>query len=79
MDHAVKEVIDNIFERTLALLEDNRDLLESSAAELLERETLEDADLNRAAFQRGASSPSARSGPCSCNGNAAWLVLGMAT
>ena len=47
MDHAVKEVIDTIFERTVALLQDNRVLLEKSAAELLERETLEDADLKR--------------------------------
>ncbi len=51
MDHAVKEVIDIIFERTVALLEDNRTLLEKSAADLLERETLEDADLKRIATE----------------------------
>ena len=33
----------------LALLDENRALLESSSAELLERETLEDADLKRIA------------------------------
>ena len=49
MDQAVKDVIDSIFERTLALLDENRALLESSSAELLERETLEDADLKRIA------------------------------
>ena len=51
MDQAVKEVIDRIFDRTLALLEENRALLESSSAELLERETLEDADLKRIAAE----------------------------
>ena len=51
MDHAVKEVIDAIFDRTLTLLEDNRALLEKSAADLLERETLEDADLKRIAAE----------------------------
>ena len=49
MDQAVKDVIDSIFERTLAFLDENRALLESSSAELLERETLEDADLKRIA------------------------------
>ena len=49
MDQAVKEVIDTIFERTVALLTENRELLEQSSADLLERETLEDADLKRIA------------------------------
>lgn len=49
MDQAVKEVIDRIFERTVALLIENRELLEQSSADLLERETLEDADLKRIA------------------------------
>lgn len=47
MDQAVKEVIDRIFERTVALLIENRELLGQSSADLLERETLEDADLKR--------------------------------
>lgn len=45
MDAAVKDVIDKIFERTVKLLENNRDLLESSARALLERETLSEPDL----------------------------------
>ncbi|WP_093039169.1 ATP-dependent zinc metalloprotease FtsH [Roseovarius azorensis] len=49
MDQAVKDVIARIFERTLALLDENRALLESSSAQLLERETLEDADLKQIA------------------------------
>ena len=51
MDQAVKDVIEVIFERTLALLNENRALLETSSAELLERETLEDADLKRIAVE----------------------------
>lgn len=51
MDQAVKGVIETIFGRTVALLEDNRALLEKSAADLLERETLEDADLKRIAAE----------------------------
>ncbi|MBC7138064.1 MAG: ATP-dependent metallopeptidase FtsH/Yme1/Tma family protein [Defluviimonas sp.] len=47
LDHAVKEVLDRVFDRTVALLEGNRALLERSAADLLERETLEDVDLKR--------------------------------
>ncbi|KKW67186.1 cell division protein FtsH [Lampropedia cohaerens] len=45
IDRKVRDVIDRVFQRTLALLEANRALLESSAQELLQRETLDEADL----------------------------------
>jgi cell division protease FtsH len=45
MDAAVRELVERIFERTVALLESNRDLLESTAKDLLERETLDEPDL----------------------------------
>jgi len=45
MDDKVRAVIDTIFDRTVALLEANRDLLEETAKELLERETLDEPDL----------------------------------
>ena len=45
MDRKVREVVDGVFTRTLALLETNRDLLEQSARDLLQRETLGEAEL----------------------------------
>jgi len=45
LDNAVKEIISDVFERTLGILERNRDALENSARELLARETLDDEDL----------------------------------
>ena len=45
MDAAVRELVERIFDRTVALLEDNRDLLESTAKDLLGRETLDEPDL----------------------------------
>ncbi len=51
MDQAVKDLVERIFKRTVALLEANRALLEASAADLLERETLEEADLEKIAAQ----------------------------
>ena len=43
LDEAVKDVISETFARTLAILHDNRDVLEQAARELLAEETL-DAD-----------------------------------
>ncbi|WP_461306348.1 ATP-dependent zinc metalloprotease FtsH [Albidovulum sp.] len=51
MDETVKQIIDGIFERTVRLLQDNRALLEKSAAELLERETLDESELARIAAE----------------------------
>ncbi|MGR3321804.1 MAG: ATP-dependent zinc metalloprotease FtsH [Pseudooceanicola sp.] len=45
MDLAVKEIVDEIFDSTLAILKANRTLLERTAAELLEKETLDEAAL----------------------------------
>ncbi len=45
MDTAVKEIVGRIFDRTVGILERNRPLLEESARDLLERETLAEADL----------------------------------
>ena len=45
MDQKVREVVDGVFKRTLALLESNRGLLEQSARDLLQRETLDEAEL----------------------------------
>jgi cell division protease FtsH len=45
MDLKVREIVDGVFKRTLALLETNRDLLERSAQDLLQRETLDEPDL----------------------------------
>lgn len=60
MDAAVKELIDKIFERTVKLLEDNLDLLESTAKDLLERETLNEPDLQAIAEKvKGAEQLSA--------------------
>ena len=49
MDGTVKSIIDDIFDRTVRLLEENRDLLKESSADLLERETLDESDLKRLA------------------------------
>lgn len=46
IDAAVRETITAVYARVLALLETNRDVLERSAADLLEKETLTEADLD---------------------------------
>ena len=45
LDRTIRDLIEAVFARTLALLERNRPLLEESAADLLERETLDEAAL----------------------------------
>lgn len=45
MDTAVKVIIDDIFARTVALLDANRALLEETSRDLLDRETLDEPDL----------------------------------
>jgi len=49
MDAAVKADIDKIFDRTLKFLEHNRKLLVDTSKELLERETLDEPDLQAVA------------------------------
>ena len=51
MDVAVKAIIDDIFARTVALLEANRALLEGTSRDLLDRETLNEPDLRAIAEQ----------------------------
>ena len=41
----VRDIVDGVFKRTLTLLESNLDLLEQSAQDLLQRETLDEPDL----------------------------------
>ncbi|MFN3575952.1 MAG: ATP-dependent zinc metalloprotease FtsH [Tabrizicola sp.] len=59
MDEKVREVLDDVFDRTLAILEVNAALLRESAARLLERETLDEADLSEftARVQRPGIAP----------------------
>ena len=42
----MRRIVDASFERAIALLERNRSVLEQSAVELLERETLDEASLS---------------------------------
>lgn len=49
IDRAVRLIIHDVFERTYTALQRNRAVLVQSAQELLERETLESADLDRLA------------------------------
>ncbi len=51
MDSKVKQVIDGVFARTMGLLQANEPLLRRSAAQLLERETLDEADLQKIAAE----------------------------
>ncbi len=46
IDEAVKLIVENAYQRTLTILENNRKLLETSAQLLLEKETLEGEDLD---------------------------------
>jgi cell division protease FtsH len=46
IDKAVKKIVDDCYQRAYQLLERNRNVLETSAKTLLERETLEEAELN---------------------------------
>lgn len=45
MDRKVRDALNDIFDRTVALLNDNRDLLEQTAKKLLEQETLDEPEL----------------------------------
>ncbi|MFZ6764494.1 MULTISPECIES: ATP-dependent zinc metalloprotease FtsH [Acetobacterales] len=54
VDEEVRGIVQQAFEKTLALLGERREVLERSARQLLEKETLDEADLRRVA---GPSSP----------------------
>ena len=45
VDEEVRKIVDDVFDRTVTLLRQRRDVLERSAHRLLEKETLDDADL----------------------------------
>ena len=45
IDEEVRTIVDRAFDRTLGLLRERRDVLERSARRLLEKETLEEAEL----------------------------------
>ena len=53
IDGAVKRIVDEAFRRTVNLLRAQREVLERGARRLLERETLDEADLLAAAPTRG--------------------------
>ncbi|WP_417616272.1 ATP-dependent zinc metalloprotease FtsH [Oceanisphaera sp.] len=59
MDEAVRNLLQQVSERALAILTDNRDILESAASRLLEVETLDEAELRQLADGlRPAAEPS---------------------
>ncbi|MFC0634681.1 hypothetical protein [Brevundimonas balnearis] len=41
----MRDIVDGVFKRTLTLLETNLDILEQSAQDLLQRETLDEPNL----------------------------------
>ena len=47
IDEAVRKIVMDAFEHACAILRDNRDVLERCAQALLERETLEEEDLDK--------------------------------
>src|SRR5690606_7144936 len=57
IDEEVREIIEKAFQRTVSLLAERREILERSARRLLEKETLDEADLT--AIVAGRASPSA--------------------
>jgi cell division protease FtsH len=62
IDGAVKSIIGRTFERTLALLQANRHVVERGAQRLLEKETIEEVELREIARDVQADAASARSG-----------------
>jgi cell division protease FtsH len=45
IDHEIRRIVDAVFDRTVALLTERRQLLEKTARRLLEKETLDEAEL----------------------------------
>ncbi len=66
IDCAVRTLVLTAFERATAVLAGNRDVLEESARQLLQKETLDTADLERlfTAVKRAPVTPVAASAPC---------------
>ena len=59
IDQAVQRIVERCFDRCVRLLEQQRDLLERSAALLLEKETLDEADLDAIKAQLGSEKAAA--------------------
>jgi len=55
IDGTVKRIVDEAFRRTVNLLRTQRDVLERGARRLLERETLDEADLAELVRERAAA------------------------
>ena len=55
VDEEVRGIIDHAFERTVKLLAERRDILERSARQLLEKETLDESELKRLIGGKAAS------------------------
>jgi cell division protease FtsH len=59
IDEEVKRIVDETFERTVALLTERRKLLDRTAKSLLEKETLTESDLVSLTRKSKAPAPSA--------------------
>jgi cell division protease FtsH len=46
VDREVKDIVDRVFQRTQGILNTRRSILDSAAKKLLEKETLEQGDIN---------------------------------
>ena len=60
IDKEVRGIVDTVLERTLGLLGERRDALERSARRLLEKETLDEAELLELAGQAAGQQPAAQ-------------------
>jgi cell division protease FtsH len=58
IDDEVRAIVDRVFERTVALLRERRDVLERTARRLLEKETLDEAELQQLVGAAPAERPS---------------------
>jgi cell division protease FtsH len=56
IDDEVREIVENAFQRTVSLLAERREILERSARRLLEKETLDEADLISIATEAASTS-----------------------
>ncbi|RMD64814.1 MAG: ATP-dependent zinc metalloprotease FtsH, partial [Alphaproteobacteria bacterium] len=65
IDLAVKRIIDTVFERATAILTRNRDILDTCARALLEKETLEEAELKELTKDLRAEAPASAPAPAS--------------
>jgi cell division protease FtsH len=63
IDAEVRKIVDGVLERTLNLLRERRDALERSARRLLEKETLDEAELLEFAGRGAAQAAAAERQP----------------